>query len=205
MPAAPSFAVLGFRPHTYWTAVVALAGRPRSARVLERRCIVFADGDERFVFHQAAETDPDRRKALIEAVRTATVANAAREIATLIADLQRDGLHVRLAATAAATAKRPETLEDILRAHSRIHAAEGNFYRDVVASACEVTGLEVRRVIERDLPAHVAALLGVAAPALDARLKSMGAALGPPWSEDYKLATQAAWTCLPEADPAHAI
>jgi hypothetical protein len=199
MPAAPTFAVLGFRPHTYWTAVAALAGRPKSARVIERRRIVFANGDERFVYHQAAEADPARREAMIEGVRAATVANAAREIATLIADLQRDGVGVRFAATSAASVQRPATLDEVLAAHSRIHAAEGNFYRDVVASACEAVGLRARRVVERDLPGQVAALLGVPAPALAARLKTMGAELGPPWSEDYRLATQAAWTCLEDA------
>ncbi|HEX7759005.1 MAG TPA: hypothetical protein VF459_05860, partial [Caulobacteraceae bacterium] len=69
--AAPSVAVLGFRPHTYWTAVVALAGRPRAARVIERRRITFADGDERFIYHQAAEAQPARREPMIEAARAA--------------------------------------------------------------------------------------------------------------------------------------
>ena len=34
MPGAPSLAVLGFRPHTYWTAVVALAGRADAPHVI---------------------------------------------------------------------------------------------------------------------------------------------------------------------------
>ncbi|HEX7758960.1 MAG TPA: hypothetical protein VF459_05635, partial [Caulobacteraceae bacterium] len=65
---------------------------------------------------------------------------------------------------------------------------------DVVASGCEAVGLEVRRVVERDLPGLVATLLGEAPSALQARLKAMGAALGPPWSEDFKLAALAAWS-----------
>ena len=127
------------------------------------------------------------------------MANAVREIAALIADLQQDGVTVRVAVTAAASGKLPERLEDILRAHSRIHAAEGDFYRDVVAAACETVGLEVHRVVERDLPALTGALLRLDRAALDGRLKQMGAELGPPWSEDYKLATQAAWIRLDAA------
>ena len=38
--------------------------------------------------------------------------------------------------------------------------------------------------------------LGLDRAALEARLREMGAALGPPWSEDYKLATLAAWLHL---------
>ena len=107
-----------------------------------------------------------------------------------------DGVSVAAAVIPAGTAKLPERLEDILRAHARIHAAEGDFYRDVVASGCEAAGLEVHRVVERELPALACDLLGVTPPSLEARLKAMGATLGPPWSEDYKLATLAAWLHL---------
>ncbi len=196
MPTEPSAAVLGFRPHTYWTAVVALAGRPTSPRVIERRRMVFATGTERFVFHQAAEADPGKAEPLIAATRAATVANAAGDIATLVADLQRDGVRVRRAVVPAGVGRGLENLEEILRAHSRIHAAEGNFYRDVIAAACEVVGLDVHRALERDLPDLVCARAGFSAALLGARVKSMGAALGPPWNEDYKLATQAAWAWL---------
>ena len=195
----PSFAALGFRPHTYWTAIVALTGRPDAPQVIERRRIEFAAGDEQFVYHQAAEVGLAEAGSLIAWVRAATEANAASEIGQLIADLQGDGVGVRIAAVPTGRARRPEKLEDILRAHSSIHAAEGNFYRDVVAAACGVVGLEVQRVVERDLPAGVCALLRMDEPLLEARLKQMGATLGPPWSEDYKLATQAAWLFLDEA------
>ena len=193
---SPSVAVLGFRPHTYWTAVVALTGDPDAPQVVERRRVVFAIDLERFIYHQAAEADPAQAVAMIAGARAATEANAAHEIATLIAELQLIDLDVRAAVAPAGTAKVPGTLSDILRSHSAIHAAEGNFYRDVVAAACQAVGLQVHRVFERDLPGLVAARLGVYGAELDARLKAMGAALGPPWSEDYRLATLAAWSHL---------
>jgi hypothetical protein len=199
MTRAQTIAVLGFRPHTYWTAVVAVAGEADAPQVIERRRIVFASGDERSVFHQAAEAPPAQAASLIAKARAATQANAGREIATLIADLKGAGVLVRVAATAAASTKVPEKLEDILGSHARIHAAEGNFYRDVVAQGCSAVGLDVRRLVERELPALTSDLLGIKAPMLNARLKEMGAALGPPWGEDYKLATQAAWLCLDDA------
>jgi hypothetical protein len=188
----PATAVLGFRPHTYWTAVVALAGPFDAPRVVARRRVVFAAGRERFVYHQAATLEPAKAHALIAEVRAATQANAARGIGDVVADLRRDGVEVGVAVVPVGTAKLPQGLEDILRVHARIHAAEGAFYRDVVASACGGLGLDVRRVVERDLPA----LLGAT---LEARLRAMGAALGPPWNEDYRLATQAAWICLDAA------
>lgn len=199
MRGGPSFAVLGFRPHTYWTAVVALAGETHAPRVVERRRIDFAAGDERLVYHRAAEMSLAEAASLLVKVRLATEANAAREIGALLADLRRGSVSVRLAVVPTGIAKLPEQLEDILRVHARMHAAEGIFYRDVVAQACLAEGLKVLRVVERELPALVGDLLGVKAPALQARLKDIGVALGPPWSEDYRLATQAAWLHLRDA------
>ncbi|MDB5442583.1 MAG: hypothetical protein JWP73_959 [Phenylobacterium sp.] len=200
----PTFAVLGFRPHTYWTAVAAVAGGPDAPRILVRRRLTFAGPDENFVYHRAAAGDPAAAAALIDRLRTATEANVKREIGALLDDLRRDGVTVRVAVTAAAVAKLPERLEDILSNHSRIHAAEGSFARDVIAAACAAAGLEVRRLVERELDALTGDLLGLGASAVAARLKAMGATLGPPWSEDYKLAVQAAWLHLREAEAAPA-
>ena len=196
MPARPSTAVLGFRPHTYWTAVVALAGSPKAPQVLERRRIEFATGGERFVYHQAETLELPKGEALIEEVRAATEANAAREVGALVGDLQRDGLAVRGAVVSAGTAKFPDSLAEIVRSHAYMHAAEGSFYRDVVAKACADLGLVVHRIAERDMPARAGERAHVDRSTLDELLKQMGAALGPPWSEDYRLATQAAWAEL---------
>ena len=196
MSERPATAVLGFRPHTYWTAVVALAGPAYAPQVLERRRIVFAEGLQRFVYHQAENMEPAKAQAMIDEVRAATEANTAREVGGLVADLQNDGVEVRCAVTAAGTAKLPDSLADIVAVHARMHAAEGEFYRDVVAEGCRAVGLEVCRLIERDAPAVLGEKLRLDPAALEARIKEMGAALGPPWNEDYRLATQAAWTQL---------
>lgn len=193
-----ALAVLGFRPHTYWTAVVALTGPADDPQVIERRRLVFAAGDERGVYHQAAETPFAEAPALLAKVRAATEANSVRELSGLIVDLQADGLAVRTAVVPTGTAKLPDDLNKILRVHSRQHAAEGNFYRDVVAAACETMGLEVHRVVERELPDLTRDRLGLDRATLDERMKAIGAALGPPWGEDYRLATEAAWLHLGE-------
>jgi len=199
MRSVESFATLGLRPHTYWTAAVALAGGPRGPRVIERRRIEFAVGAERFAYHRAAEAAAAKAASVIDKARALAQAKAAHAIGNLLAALQGAGVLVRIAVVPLGSAKLPEKLEDILGAHSRIHAAEGAFYRDVVAAACEVRGLEVRRAVERDLPALVGKLLRIDEPSLAARLKQMGAVLGPPWSEDQKLAALAAWLHLDEA------
>lgn len=194
----PGVAVLGFRPHTYWTAVAAVGGTVDAPQVLERRRLTFAGEAERFIYHQAAEGELALAPARIETARTACIAKAAAEIRAVLADLAREGVTVRAAVVPAATAKLPEALADILASHARIHSAEGSFSRDAIAAACEAAGLAVRREVERELPALAADLLGVAPPQLSACLKSMGVSLGPPWGEDFKLCVIAAWLHLPE-------
>lgn len=198
----PTSAVLGFRPHTYWTAAAVVAGSADAPEILWRERLEFAGAGEKFPFHRAAEAELSAAPAIIEASRRACVANLGRGVEALLGRLRARDVEVRLAATAASTAKLPPVLGDILASHSRIHTAEGDFARDAVAAGCEAAGLAVRRVVERELPALTADRLGVGQPELAARLKTMGAALGPPWSEDYKLAVQAAWLQLPELAPA---
>lgn len=55
-------------------------------------------------------------------------------------------------------------------------------------------------MVERDLPARLGKTLRIDGATLEARLKALGAALGPPWNEDYRLATQAAWLHLDGAE-----
>jgi hypothetical protein len=186
-------AVLGFRPHTYWTAAVALAGEPDAPHVIERRKIVFAAGQERFVYHQVAEMGASAAAARIAKVRSATTISAARGIAELAATVGEAGFTVRLAVVPTGRARTAPTFADIVKSHTAIHAAEGDFYRDVVAGACGGLGLNVSRLAERNLLLEASRSLGVHAITLESRLRTMGHDLGPPWSEDQRLATLAAW------------
>jgi len=191
----PATAVLGFRPHTYWTAVIAVGGSAAAPKVLARHKLVFAAGEERSVYHQAAEAAPEAGEALIERVRGVVEANAKAGLARFVELLARDGLAPKIAVAPSGGRKLPPLVE-IVRVHTLQHAAEGEFYRDCVAAACAQLGLEVRRPVERELPALACDRLGLTRPQLEARLKEMGAALGPPWSEDQRLAFLAAWLQL---------
>jgi len=184
--------VLGFRPHTYWTAAVALAGAPGAPEVVDRRRITFATGDERMVYHRAAEVAAADAPALIAEVRTAVEAHATEATRAMVEDLRRAGRLVRLAVVPTAGLKLPERIEDIVRVHARMHAAEGELYRDIVADSCAAVGLIVHRVIERELFPLASDRVGTSEAVLKSRLQAMGAALGPPWSEDQKLAVLAA-------------
>jgi hypothetical protein len=193
--ADPNTVVLGFRPHTYWTAAVGVTGAPSDPHVVVRHKIVFAAGEERGVYHQAADAGMGEAEALIERVRARVEANARAGISRLVELLRTDDFALRLAIAPTGGRKLP-SLAEIRRVHTLQHAAEGEFYRDAVAAACDALGLEVRRPVERELPALVCDRLGIDRADLDARMKALGAKLGAPWSEDQRLATLAAWSAL---------
>ena len=188
--------ILGFRPHTYWTPVIALTGDREAPTVLVREKIVFAAGDERGVYHQAAEVTTADAERLIARVRTAVESKARTGISDVVDSLSRDGHRPTIAAAPTGGRRIPAQLAEIVRSHTLQHAAEGEFYRDVVASACIGLGLDVRRPVEGELSALACDHLGLDRTALDRQLKAMGSTLGPPWSEDQRLAVLAAWLQL---------
>lgn len=179
---------------------MALAGSADAPEVVERRRITFATGDERMVYHRAAELPAAEAPALVARVRAAVEVNAAEAVKVMVADLARAGRPVSAAVVPTAGLKLPARIEDIVRVHARMHAAEGELYRDIVAAACAGLGLKVHRVVERELFALASDRIGTSEAVLKARVQAMGAALGPPWSEDQKLAMLAALVHLERED-----
>jgi hypothetical protein len=84
-------------------------------------------------------------------------------------------------------------LERILDSHAPIHAAEGELFRNALATACEANGLRVVTVPAKALYGRAAAALGLDGSALERRLAEIGKAAGRPWSQDQKESTLAAW------------
>jgi hypothetical protein len=185
--------VLGFRPHTYWTAIVALSGDIAEPTLLDRRRVDFAAGDERFVYHQAASLGPAEAAAKIQATRRAVVTVAAQGVKALLAGLTV--APVRLAVVPVGRTPAGE-LADIVRSHAAIHAAEGHFYREALADACRALGLDIARVAEKELLLEASRTLASPAAKIEAHLKAIGGKAGPPWGEDQRMAALAAWIGL---------
>lgn len=181
----PSDVALGFRVHSGWAALVAVAGSASEPHVLLRRRIEFADFSNHETvqpYHAAAEmTLPEAEKFL------ARLAEEARELAQKPIRQAIEELKPRRVTCAAMTLSsgRPRgSLEATLASHPAIHTAEGEFFRAVVRSACEDCGLHCQGVKEKELAAHVGSIA------------DLGKLLGPPWRADQKLASLAAWVVL---------
>jgi hypothetical protein len=74
--------------------------------------------------------------------------------------------------------------------------AEGELFREAIASAAQARGLHVHRLPARQMFSYAAVSLDLAVNELTRSVQDVGKALGPPWRKDEKEATLAAWVAL---------
>jgi len=160
---------IGMSIHTGWAACVVVGGTPARPAIVANQTIEILGDPERFCFHKAAEMPRGAAEKWITQARHKALANARRALTPLLAQ----GVSV-----CAIVAKGGDAgdLDKVLASHSRIHTAEGCFYRDVLSEACSV-------------PVSL-----VAPSSLDP--SKVGKLAGPPWGRDQKLAALAAWSVM---------
>jgi hypothetical protein len=198
-------AALGFRVHSGWAVAVAVTGSPGNPivlpMVLERRRIEIADAaipGSKQPYHAAAELDIGKAEKLIGRCRESSASLAAAAINSLVARLSEKHRLVGSAILFGSGRPLPE-LAAILRSHALIHTAEGEFFRQVLVSAAESCSLPVTPVKEREAWDRGAGVWRLELDALQKRIDTLGRSLGPPWRQDEKLASLAAWIALAES------
>lgn len=137
------------------------------------------------LFHAATELPPAPAEALVR-----TGVTAVGEVATgRLRELRAELGTVASVGVVTGDYPVPDSVARILASHTLMHAAEGQLYRDALLEAAVECGLPAH-----GLPKHrAAALLG---GDLAATVASLGAAAGPPWRKEHKLAAVAALTAL---------
>jgi hypothetical protein len=194
-----SRAALGVRAHSGWAAVILLGGTVDAPRIVERRRIELCDPaieGSKQPFHQAEPWKLDRAAAYIDRCTKSSRALSGSALGSLLVIAGREELNVAGCCVLTASGRALPDLAKILASHSLIHAAEGEFYRDVVAYACGKRKIAVSRAKERDVMTWTSARLSVSEATLKAKIDALGKPLGPPWTADQKLATAAALLVL---------
>jgi hypothetical protein len=192
--AGGSRAALGFTVKSGWAATVLLTGSPAAPHVADSRRIDLSD-----------PAIPESRQPYHAGFGTARSTGA--ELSRLVSSVRRFGRRsvmsvVETYATAHALTGAGlvvGSLNDpasIANQHIRIHALEGQLFREVVEQALSASGLPCSVWRERDV-------YGVASAALvetEPRIRNMVAALGQeidgPWRAEQKAAAVAAWLVL---------
>jgi hypothetical protein len=191
-----SRAALGFRAHSGWAALVAVAGPAAEPAALLRRRVELSRRTPRQPFHAAEGLPFAAAEALVRRSTDEAVSLAERAVRDAVEELRAAG-HEPVAAAVLLAAGRPlPGLRDVLASHALIHAAEGELFREVLREASRRCGLGVLEVKERDLLDLAAQALPGRAAEWRRRLAEWGKALGPPWTQDQKRAALGAWLAL---------
>ena len=187
-------AAIGFRVHSGWAAAVTVAGAFHSPEIVDRRRVELADTNipgSKQPYHAAAGLSLPKAKAILGRCQEATWSLARRALEEI------GGAHPVTACGMLLAAGRPlPDLESILTSHALIHTAEGEFFRRAIAEASRQRKLPLRGVKEKELFEVCSRELNLPAAALQQRLAAWGRALGPPWTQDEKYASLAAWLAL---------
>jgi hypothetical protein len=188
-------AVIGARVHSGWAAVLAVAGEPAAAEVLDRRRIVIVDSavvgaSQPYHFAENLELmDAVQYLANCAAASERLASAAVRQMAE---ELRGRGFEVAGCAIVLAAGRPLPALEQILASHALIHTAEGEFFREALRRACEAQGIAVTGIRERDLEERANVIFGSSAVRMQKRIAALGRSLGPPWTQDQKTAALAA-------------
>lgn len=184
-------AALGFRTHSGWAALVAVAETIDAVWVLERRRIVIADPEmpgSKQPYHAAAELTFPEAEALVQRATESSRALALEVMSGAVKALRSRGHEVVGCGVLLGSGKVLPGLETILQSHALIHTAEGKMFRDVLVWAAKECRLPVIGVPEKSLDASELKRIG-----------SLGKLIGPPWTQDQKYATVAALMTLRDA------
>jgi hypothetical protein len=186
---------VGVRMHSGWGALVAISGTAGALQVIDRRRInITPAGGSRAnqPYHFAENLDFPEAERFLQNYFFASAKLASAAVRELIEELRVQHYRVAGGAVLLASGRRLPPLAGILVSHALIHAAEGEFFREIFWKACKDLEIPVTGFRERNLDECVAAAFGNEAPALQLQISTLGRLLGPPWTTDQKTATLAA-------------
>ncbi|OLB22096.1 MAG: hypothetical protein AUH15_07530 [Acidobacteriales bacterium 13_2_20CM_55_8] len=191
-------AVIGVRMHSGWGALVAVSNNAGTVEVIRRQRVAITapgtrGGNQPYHFAKSLEL-PEAEK-FLEDYFVASKRLALAAVRDLVGGL---GGQCRVVGSAVLLASgRPlPPLAKILASHALIHAAEGEFFREAFSKACESLDVPVTGFRERDLNACVQTTFGKAATRIGQQISTLGRSLGPPWTQDQKMAALAALVVL---------
>jgi hypothetical protein len=192
-------AALGFRAHSGWTSLVALSVSKGSPSILARERVHLVEVftyEFRQPYHTAGKMPHAEARVFITLVLAEAKRLAYRAIRGLQSGLREQGYELSRCGLLFASGKPLPDLEKILASHALIHTADGELFREALLHASARCGLPVLSVKERELLDRAEQTLRLKPSDLARRVTELGRPLGPPWSQDEKFASLAAWLAL---------
>ncbi len=194
-------AALGFRVHSGWTSLIALALENNQPVVLARQrphLVATFSYAFRQPYHTAEKMDLAEAQPFLDQQRDEAQVLALSALRAAQTEVAQQGYKLTRAALLLASGRPLPELPTILASHSIIHTADGEFFRQALLYACARGDLAVTKIKERELLATASTTLRRRPPALTRFVNDLGKPLGSPWTQDEKFATLAAWLALAE-------
>jgi hypothetical protein len=191
-------AAIGVRMHSGWGAFVAVSNHSGIVEVIARQRVSVtpgATGGGNQPYHFAKSLQFPEAEKFLEESFVAAKGLALAAVRNLAGELS-DQYRLVGAAVLRASGRPLPPLAKILASHALIHAAEGEFFREVFSQACESLGLPVTGLRERDLDECVQTSFGKEAARMRQQISTVGRSLGPPWTQDQKMSALAALVVL---------
>lgn len=192
-------AAAGFRVHSGWASLVVLALEKGQPIVLVRQrphLVATFSYTFRQPYHTAEKMTLDEAATFLQQQRTETRRLAVDALESAQSDVATQGFRMARAALLTASGRPLPELSKILAAHSLIHTADGEFFREAISHACKKHRLDLTSLKERDLMPAASSKLRRSPAELTSLLTNLGKPLGAPWSQDEKFAALAAWLSL---------
>jgi hypothetical protein len=187
-------AAFGVRMHSGWGVFVCISGNSVSPEIVDRRRIVIIEptmAGAKQPYHFVESLGLEEAERHLQKCATASKRLAVQAIGAMLDSVTTRNYRVVGCAMLLASGRALPTLPNILASHALIHAAEGEFFRNVVREACERCGIPVAGFRERELDEHANATLGKAAAGARQRISDLRSTVGSPWTQDEKAAALA--------------
>ncbi len=192
-------AAVGFRVHSGWTSLIAVALKKNQPIILVRQrphLVATFSYTFRQPYHTAEKMTLNDAKTFLRQQRSEARQFALVAIRSAQTEAAQQGYQLTRAALLLASGRPLPELSKILASHSIIHAADGEFFREALLHACAQCGLALTTVKDRELLATASTSLRRKAAALTTFITNLGKPLGSPWTQDEKFATLAGWLAL---------
>ena len=195
-------AAVGFRVHSGWTSLVAVAVEKEKPIVLARHrphLVSTFSYAFRQPYHTAARMGVEEAATFLEGLREEARRLAVAALESTRSEVAQQGYQLTRAALLTASGRPLPELARILISHSLIHSADGEFFREAILRGGAQSKLAVTTTKDRELLAAASSKLHRKPAALLKLLTALGKPLGGPWTQDEKFATLAAWLGLVSA------
>jgi len=192
-------AAVGFRVHSGWVSLIALALEKNQPIILARRrphLVATFSYTFRQPYHTAEKMELAEASTFLQRQRSESRNLALDALRSAQAEAAEQGYTLTRAALLLASGRALPELPKILASHALIHTADGEFFRDALLHASSRAELAVTTIKERELLVTASTNLGRTPAVLNQFVTSLGKPLGSPWSQDEKFATLAAWLAL---------